>query len=158
MADLAEPDGPAAGPPPGTGPPGADEGRLRLIRLAILAGALIAALGAVGIAASDDPDRLADGIDPFVWVLGGGLLLALVATYPLLHMRAGRCSKPDGVFSVWDRAIFTWGVLAAVLGGLFALLGIPSEFAGSDALGAISIVGMVVCGIAVALVIAVVVG
>lgn len=133
---------------------------LRVPALAILAGALVAAPGAIGVAAGGRDGHVngPDGLDPWLVVFGVGLFLALFAVPFLIHRRSERNRSDDAVFSSWDRAVGIWGTVALVVGAPFVLAGLGFGWDTATAIGALATVGTAVCAIVIGVILAFIVG
>lgn len=123
------------------------------VRLGALAGAGVAALGLIGVALSDGPYLSLSELSPWlvVWAVG---LFALLGCAPFaLHSRIAAGTEDRD--RRWELAVAAWGGLALAGAVGFGLIALLEGFAGSGALGAVALVGLVECGLVVASVAAV---
>ena len=115
--------------------------------LVALGGALVAGLGAVGVASGEEPHLSLSGFDPWLAVYAIGILTALAAgPYGLYDRFGARIEDKD---ARWDMALSVWGGVALVAGLLFCALGAFAGFAPASASGALTIVGALACGLVV---------
>ena len=117
-------------------------------RVALLAGVLVAALGAIGEVSSEDPELSLSSLDPWLVVYALGLLVALGALPFLLHERMA--ARTDDRDRRWELALVAWGGIALLGVVAFLLLGLALGFNRDTAEGALAIVGVVACGLVVA--------
>ena len=118
--------------------------------LAVLGGLLLAALGAVGVLASDSPELSFDSLDPWLVVYAVGLLIALGGLPFVLHARMGGGDLREGR---WERAVTAWGGIALAAALAFLLLGAGAGFDRDTAGGTLAITGLGACGLVVAVVV-----
>lgn len=119
----------------------------RAARLVVLGGALVAALGALGVATSDEPHLSLDALDPWLVVYALGLLTALGGVPFVLHGRYSAVTEDRD--RRWELALSAWGGVALVLAVGLVVLGLVLGFAAASASGAIVIVGLAACGLVV---------
>lgn len=117
----------------------------RPARLALVAGLLVAALGAVGVTSSEEPHLALDALDPWLAVYAIGVLTALGAAPFIFHFRYGATTEDRD--RRWELALSAWGALALAAGIGFALLGVALGFSAASASGALAIVGLSACGL-----------
>lgn len=117
-------------------------------RLALLAGVLVATLGAIGEAASEDPGLGLGSVEPWIVVYALGLLIALGALPFLLHERMA--ARTDDRDRRWELALVAWGGIALLGAAAFLVLGLALGFDPDSAEGALAIVGLGACGLVVA--------
>lgn len=120
----------------------------RSARIALLAGALLAALGAVGVATSDEPELSLSSLDPWLVVYALGLLVALGALPFVLHERMA--ARTDDRDRRWELAVAAWGGIALIASAAFLVLGLALGFDPDTAEGALAIVGLAASGLVVA--------
>ena len=111
--------------------------------LTVLAGVLVAALGALGVALSDGARLTLDSLDPWLVVYALGLFAALGALPFGLHARFSR--RTEDRERRWELALTAWGgiALAGALG--FLLLGLAGGFGSASATGALAVAGLAAC-------------
>jgi len=120
----------------------------RFARLGLLAGVLIAAFGALGLATTDGPRLSLDSLDPWVVVYALGVLVTLGSVPFLLRDRhVARFPDRD---EHWEPALTAWGGVSLVAALVFVLIGLAFGFESSSASGAIAIVGLAACGLVLA--------
>jgi hypothetical protein len=128
----------------------------RSAALVALGGILIAALGAIGVAAGEGTRLSMSDLDPWLVVYAIGLLIALGAGPYGLHDRFGdRIEDRD---ARWDMALAVWGGVALVAGVAFVALGLIAGFDPASASGALALVGAGACGLVVGSLLVVVLG
>ena len=109
-----------------------------------LAGAAVAALGAVGVASGDEPHLSLSDIDPWLIVFALGVLVVLgAAPYAIFDRHSGIEDKD----ARWDRALTTWGAFALLLGIGFLAVGALGSFNPATASGSIALVGAGACAL-----------
>lgn len=111
--------------------------------LTVLAGVLVAALGALGVAASDGARLTLDSLDPWLVVYALGLFAALGALPFGLHARFSR--RTEDRERRWELALSAWGGVALVGALGFLLLGLAGGFGSASATGALAVVGLGAC-------------
>ena len=128
----------------------------RSAALLALAGGLVAAFGAIGVAAGEDPHLSVRHLDPWLVVYAIGVLLALGSgPYGIFDRLGGRIEDRD---ARWDMALSVWGGCALVAGLLFVAVGLIGGFDPATAAGALAIVGAGTCGLVVGTLLVVVLG
>ncbi len=116
------------------------------LQLAV-AGAAVAAIGAIGVASGDEPHLSLGDLDPWLVVYAIGLMVALGAgPYGLYDRFAPRFEDKD---ARWDMVLSVWGGIALGTGLCFVALGLIGGFAAASVTGALAIVGAGVCGLVV---------
>lgn len=120
----------------------------RAARLITGGGALVAVLGAIGVASTDGPHLALDSLDPWLVVYALGVLVALGGAPFILHARfVARTEDRD---KRWELALTAWGGVALLAAVGFLLVGLALGFASASASGAIAIVGLAACGLVLA--------
>ena len=120
----------------------------RLARGTVLAGFLVAALGALGVIFGERPHLDFDDLDPWLVVYAVGLLTGLGAIPFLLHARY--TSRTDDLDRRWELALIAWGGLAFAGVAAFVVVGLLAGLGAASAVGSLAIVGAVACGLVVA--------
>lgn len=128
----------------------------RPVALTGLGGALLAAIGVVGVAAGSPPHLGLDRIDPWLIAFGVGLAVLFGALAFGFHDVASR--RTEDAENRWERALGMWGAAAAAAAVLFALLGLAAGFDPASASGALAIVALFECLLIVAALVALVLG
>ncbi len=118
--------------------------RARNLLWAGLAGVAVAAIGAVGVAAGQEPHLSFSALDPWLVVFALGALVALgAAPYAIFDRHAGIEDEDER----WDRALTVWGGCALLAGLGFIALGLIGGFDPATASGSIALVGAGACAL-----------
>ena len=113
--------------------------------LIALAGTLVAALAAIGVASGEGTRLSFSEFDPWLVPYSIGLLVALgAAPYGLFDRYAESTADKD---ARWDRALTVWGGFALVAGLLFIGCGLLAGFAPATASGSLALVGTGACAL-----------
>ncbi len=116
----------------------------RALLLVGLAGAAVAAIGALGMAAGEEPHLSFSSLDPWLVVFAIGTLVALgAAPYALFDRHSGIEDEDER----WDRALAVWGGFSLLTGLGFVAVGVLGSFDPGTASGAIAWVGAGCCGL-----------
>ncbi len=128
----------------------------RPVLLTGLGGALLAAIGAAGTAASSGTRLSFDGIDPWLIVFAVGLAVLFAAAAFGFHDRASaRTVDPE---NRWERALSWWGLSIAAVATGFALVGATAGFDPATAAGALALVALFECVLIIVALVALVLG
>ncbi|MCB1009782.1 MAG: hypothetical protein KDB94_12930 [Acidobacteria bacterium] len=118
--------------------------RARSLLLVGFGGAVVAAIGALGVASGEEPHLSFSDLDPWLVVFALGTLVMLgAAPYAIFDRHSGIENEDER----WDRALAVWGGFSVLTGLAFLALGALGSFAPSSASGAIAWVGAGCCGL-----------
>jgi len=116
----------------------------RALLLVGLAGAGVAAIGALGVVAGEEPHLSFSSIDPWLVVFAIGTLIVLgAAPYAIFDHHSGVEDEDER----WDRALAVWGGFSLLAGIGFIAVGVLGSFDPSSASGAIALIGAGCCGL-----------
>ncbi len=112
-----------------------------------MAGLALTLAGLLGVLLGDGPYLRFSALSPWLVTYAVGLLLLLVVLPFALHRRLARRGTDRD--RRWELAVVSWGGLA--LGALvsFGIVAVLRSFDTGDALGALAIVGLLLCGLVV---------
>ena len=118
--------------------------RARNLLWAGLAGIVVAAIGAIGVVAGEEPHLSFSELDPWLVVFALGTLVALgAAPYAIFDRHEGIEDEDDR----WDRALTVWGGCSLLVGLCFFAVGLIGGFAAASASGSIALVGAGACAL-----------
>lgn len=112
-----------------------------------LGGLFAAAIGAIGVSASEGPHLGLSDLDPWLVLYLLGLIVCLGAGPYGLFDRFG-ATKPDRD-ARWDLALSVWGGFALLAGLIFVGFGLIAGFDPASASGALAITGAGACALVV---------
>lgn len=118
--------------------------RARNLLWAGLAGVVVAAIGAIGVAGGAQPHLSFSELDPWLVVFALGTLVALgAAPYAIFDRHSGIEDEDER----WDRALTVWGGCALLAGLGFIVVGLIGGFDPASAAGSIALVGAGACAL-----------